>query len=130
MDTKELIELVKQKYPALASSIKMVNGSGNEVMGEISFHNPRYALWFSVDDNSFIVGINDIHSHLESSDYELNLQETFDELDNIINDRVIVIGSKNKQDNFILSTIEIAEGRVRHFRKNSEIEIVSFSKEY
>jgi hypothetical protein len=130
METKEFIKILKKKYPLLASSIVSTVGERKEEMGELRFHNPRYSLWFTAENNSFVVGINFLHNHFDSSDYELNLEEALVHIDDIIQDRIVAIGNRDKENDFLLATMSKEEGIKHYSSENSKIEIVSFSKEY
>jgi hypothetical protein len=130
METRELIEILKKKYPDLANLIVSTVGEGKEEMGELRFHNPRYSLWFTAEHKSFVVGINLLHNHFDSSDYELNLEEALEHIDDIIQDRIVAIGNRDKENDFLIATMNKEEGIERYSHENSKVEIVSFSKEY
>ncbi len=131
MRDRNIIDLVKAKHPHLAKRITMTYLDGT-LTGTISFHNPRYELWFMQENKaSYIVGINFLHSHFDSGDdAEENLADALEQIDAILNDEIVAIGKRNKTENYIIATMSKENGLARYANGNPNIEIVSFSREY
>jgi hypothetical protein len=131
MSDRNIINIFKEKYPHLAKKITMTYLDGT-LTGTISFHNPRYQLWFTQENKtSYIVGINFLHSHFDcGDDGEENLADALAQIDAILQDEIVAIGKRNKTENYIIATMSKEDGLRRYANGNSNIEIVSFSQEY
>ncbi len=131
MANHNIVEIVKETYPHLARRISWTYLDG-ALTGTISFHNPRYELWFTQENKtSYIVGINFLHSHFDCrEDAEENLADAMAQIEAILHDEIVAIGNRNKAENFIIATMSKEAGLRQYGNGNSDIEIVSFSREY
>jgi hypothetical protein len=127
---KTLLDKLKVKYPDLIPRMKIIK-DGTNLTVEIDFTNPRYKCWVT-DENlkSYVVGINSLHAHCDSGDADFNQKIALNIIEAIIKDETVAIGVKNKEEDFLIATMERDKG-IKHYGKKKEtLEIVSFTKEY
>ncbi|NMM47705.1 hypothetical protein [Marinigracilibium pacificum] len=126
---KSLIDKLKAKYPDLVPRMKITK-EGTDLKVEIDFANPKYKLWFT-DENSesYVVGIDFLHSHFDSGDSEFNQEAALEYIEDIMNDEVVAIGIKDKEKDFLIATMGREEGIKQYGTENEKIEVVSFTKE-
>lgn len=127
---ENLIEIIKKLYPDLSKKIQIWNEPSG-LTGELKLKNPRYSLWFTEEgDGLYIVGINFIHNHFASSEKDLNLEEALKYFDDIINDRIVAIGFRGKNEDFLIAILPTGIELKQYQNQLSIFEIVSFTKEY
>ena len=126
---KTIVDIFKKKYPEFAARVKVLR-DGDQVTGEISFHNPRYRLWFTEDGEGYIVGINFLHSHFDGDTQEGNLRDALSRIDQILRDEIVAVGNRKKTKDFIFATMSREEGLRRYGLDDSRVEVVWFSRDY
>jgi hypothetical protein len=127
---KSLQEHFQDKYPELKEKMILV-ATSDSITIEIPFLNPRYTAWIEKDKQGYIVGINFLHNHFDLDTDEKNMEDAFESLDDILKDKIVAVGLKNRTDDYMIKAVMPLDIGIAEFsKKKNEYEIVSFSKEY
>lgn len=107
------------------------SATNDAVLIEIPFKNPRYHAWISEENSGFIVGINFLHGHFDfdkenSQDRLESLRSAFEELDDILDGKVAVVGDCSQEKDYIVA-IDSLESAIEHYGQQSKYEIVTFN---
>src|SRR4051812_30650142 len=106
---KSLQQRFQEKYPALKEKMVLI-ATTDSVTIEIPFLNPRYSAWIEKYHSGYIVGIDFLHNHFDLKTEEENMEDAFEDLDDRLNDRVVAIGLKNKNDKYIKAILPLDDG--------------------
>ena len=114
-----LLHEFKALHPNLIDKL-IIKENKDKVTTELKFSNPRYTLWFQEEDEGkYIVG-----------DKDFNLKEALNRIDDILNNKIVVIGYKDLEQDYIIATMGKESGLKKYLAQKPTVEIVSFSAEY
>ncbi|KER09711.1 MAG: hypothetical protein HY22_08890 [[Candidatus Thermochlorobacteriaceae] bacterium GBChlB] len=114
------------RYPSLAKKAHFNEEQGILTI-EILFKNPRYSVWLKQENKGCIVGINFLHNHFDLESEEENLENMFSYFEEIVNDKIVAIGNKKNNENYIIATLDRDLG-ISKYLNMPNIEICSFNE--
>lgn len=123
----EIVKFIEIHYPNLKSRIEIV-GNANGTTLKIPFKNPRYTLWVDeCNDESYIVGINELHSHYDLESKNENRENAIAEVREIIDGKILVIRKKGVSKNYTINTLDYNVGIEKYSNASDNIELITFS---
>ena len=96
----------------------------------LNFTNTRYNTWIAADGEGFMVGINELHNHFDLGTPEENLEDAFNELTEILTEKVAAVGLTNEETNYLLATLDLQQAIESYSKEKPKVEIVTFKSQH
>ncbi|MBO3697722.1 hypothetical protein [Roseivirga sp. E12] len=119
----------KRRFPELITKAR-TESDEHQTTITLNFLNPRYNTWIAKDEDGFMVGINELHNHFDLGTPEENLEAAFNELTEILTEKVAAVGLTNEETNYLLATLALQQAIESYSNEKPKVEIVTFKSEH
>ena len=125
---QSLFEKFKTRFPEHIDSLREFSDNYGRSF-QLEMANTRYKVWFNdSEEDHYVVGINHLHQHFHSDDLELDFEEAWSYLEEILLDKITAIGIKNKETDFLIAIMDSEQAISSYSHDSAHIEIIGLSK--